>query len=128
MDRRLAAGELQDLGTSFDFDQAIDGADAFLVTQVLAAWTARGIAHGAFKIARRSNLDQTQASVLLVLGTQATVVGAALVGFDAHEGRQLAGKAVLHAIVPADIRANEVLADAVGGASLAEVDPAVARN
>src|SRR5437868_3523241 len=59
--------------------------------------------------------------MLFVLGAEAAVVGAALVGAGAERPRQAGRLAVLVAVVVGDVRADEVLDDAVLGAALAEV-------
>ena len=59
-----------------------------------------------------------------MLGAEPAVKRAALVGLDAVLRRHLAGQAVLHLIVLRDVGADEVLADAVRRAALAEVDAA----
>ena len=59
-----------------------------------------------------------------MLGAEAAVVRAALVGLDAVLRRDLAGQAVLHLVVQRDVGADEVLADAVRRAALAEIDAA----
>ena len=59
-----------------------------------------------------------------MLGAEAAVEGAALVGLDAVPRRHLAGEAVLHLIVLRNVGADEILADAVRRAALAEVDAA----
>ena len=87
VDRRLAAGELQHLGAALDLDQPVDRAAALLEAQMLAARPAGGVAHRAVEVARRGDLDQADAGVLLVLGAQAAVVGAALLRLDAELAR-----------------------------------------
>ncbi len=124
VDRRLAAGELKHLGAALDRDQPVDRADAFVVAQMNAARPARRVAHRAAQVARGRDLDQADAGVLLVLGAQAAVEGAALVRLDAELRRHLAGQAVLHLVVLRHVGADEILADAVRRAALAEVDPA----
>ena len=51
MDRRLAAGELKHLAAALDRDQPVDRADAFVVAQMSAARSARGVAHRAAQVA-----------------------------------------------------------------------------
>ena len=91
-----------------------------------AAGGARGVAHRAFEIAGGGDFEHAEAGVLLVFGAEAAIEGTAAVGLDAHTRRDFAGREKLAAIEPADVGADEILADAVRGAALAEVDAAVA--
>ena len=124
--RRLAAGELQHIGHAFELDVAIDHAAIGGEVDVLAAGARLGEAHGTFEVAAGGDLDQGDAGVLLVFGTQAAVIGAALVGASAEGPGQAGRLAELVAIVPGDVGADEVLDEAVLGAVLAEIDTALA--
>src|SRR6185312_13914044 len=90
--------------------------------QVLASRSARRVAHRALEVAGRRHLDQADAGVLLVLGAEAAVERAPLIGLRAIVRRNFSRQAVLHLVVEADVGADEVLADPVGRAALAEID------
>jgi len=95
---------------------------------VSAAGPRLGEAQGAAQIAGGGDLAQGDAGVLLVLGAQAAVVGAAPVRLGAVGARQAGRLAVLVAVEVGDVGADEVFDGAVFGAALAEVDAAVAND
>ena len=89
--RRLAAGELQDVGHAFELDVAVDHARVGVEVDVLAARPRLGEAHRTFQVAIGGDFDQGDAGVLFVFGAQAAVVGAALVRLDAERRGSRAG-------------------------------------
>src|SRR4051812_34372031 len=93
---------------------------------MMSAGAARGEAHRAFKIARRVDFEQADAGMLLVLGAEAAVVGAAEAGLDAKRVRNFSRQAVFGAVPPTGVGADEVFPRAVLRAALAEVNPAAA--
>src|SRR5687767_11712211 len=95
---------------------------------MLAAWSARGIAHGAGEIARGGDLHQADAGVLLMLAAQTAIERAAAARLDTRLQRQLRRQAVFKLIVLPHVGANVILALAVRRAALAEVNPPAARD
>src|SRR5205085_9786487 len=91
-----------------------------------AAGAGLGEAQRALQVAARRDLNERDAGVLLVFGTEAAVVRAAAVGGDAVAARLAGGLVELVPLVVGDIRADEVLDQPMLGAALAEVDAAVA--
>ena len=80
------------------------------------------VAHGAGEIAGVGDFQDADAGVLLVFGAEPAVIGTTPLGFDAKLRRHAAWQAVLHAIEPADVGADEVVSDPVRGTSLAKVN------
>src|SRR5687768_9510327 len=66
--------------------------------------------------------------MLFVLRTQAAIVRAAAARLNREPRRHAAGQAVFHAIEPALIGADKVVADPMPSAVLTKVDPPLARQ
>src|SRR5262249_28149746 len=125
MYRRLATGNLQNVGDAFELHVPVDGALESCKFHVLAARPRFGKTHGAFQIAARSDLHKRDAGVLLVLGTQTTVERAAPVACRAESLRQARGLVEVMAVEVGRVRADEVLHRAVVWAVFAEVDAVI---
>src|SRR5690606_28467852 len=95
---------------------------------MLSRRTTGGIAHRAREIARRGDLDQANTGVLLMLTAESAIVGAPFLSLRPENFGDSPRDIELHAIVLRDIRANEILPNAVRGALLAKVDPPLACN
>ena len=123
--RGLAPRELQHLGTGFDGNHAVNRPARLLEGPVASSGATAGEAHGALQVAARGDFGEGDAGVLFVLGAEAAVVRTALVGLGSELGGNLPGDEEFGPVVPADIGADEILANSVGRAMLAKVDPAV---
>jgi hypothetical protein len=120
---RLAAGKLQHFGPTFDLHQPVDRPLDLFEGEMTASRSARGVAHRAVEIAARSNFDQADACVLLVLGAQAAVERAAAVGARAELLGHASGQTELELIVLRHVGTDKILANAVGRAVFAKIDP-----
>ena len=90
VDRRLAAGKLQHLRPALGRHEAVDRPAAIVERQdARRPGPLRGIAHRAFQVARRRDLEHAQARVLLVLGAQAAIERAAAARTRRQYGRAL---------------------------------------
>src|SRR5206468_990275 len=89
------------------------------------AGTRLGEAHWAPQVAAGSDLDQGDAGVLLMIGTQPAIVRAALLDLRAVGVRLPGGLAEFVPVVIGDVRADKVLDQAVLRTLLAEVDPTI---
>ena len=112
--RRLAAGELQDVRDALQLHVAVDHAAVGGEVDVLAAGAGLGEAHRALQVAAGRDLDQGDAGVLFVLGAEAAVERAAAVGARCRRrGGGRAGQLV--AVVVGDVRTDEVFDDPCSG-------------
>ncbi len=90
MDRGLPAGELHDLGSALGGHQTVENLLDFLQRQIEAG-AGVGKAQGALHVARRVDLDDAEAGVLLMVGAEATVIGAAVLDGGVERERDGAG-------------------------------------
>ncbi len=94
MDGGFAAGELDDLGRAFGADEVVE--DGFDFFQGEAEAGARGSeAERAVHVAVAVDFDDAEAGVLLMVGAEAAVEGAAVLDFGAEGERDGAGLVVL---------------------------------
>jgi hypothetical protein len=126
MNRRFAARELHQLGLSFDFNQPIDRPLHLFQWKVFALGSAVGVTHGAFQIARRGDLDQSDTRMLFMLGTEPAIEGAPMQGLQRELDRNAGGQHVLKLVELRNVGTDEILADAMRGTPLAKIDASLA--
>jgi hypothetical protein len=95
---------------------------------MVSSRAAAGKTNRTFEIAMRSNLQQTDASVLLVLGTQPAIIRTAFFDIGSVPGRDFAGQAVLGSVKPGDIAADKIFTRSVSRAVFAEIDTIISNN
>ncbi len=124
--RRLAAGDLQQVGLPFALDQQIEhGLDLREAARSRLGRRGAGEAGRAFEVAMLVDLDQGQAAVLLVVGTEPAIVGAPLVDAGMEFERHIPGFEEIPATLPiARLARHQCLLDAVFGAALQVIDRA----
>ncbi len=128
MHRRLAARNLDDVRMAFVANDGIKHLfDQRQVAELLAFGPAGGVADRTAQIAVVANLDQSEAGVLLMVGTQATIIGASPFDRGVVDERHFGGldEDFAAAAIVVDVVGNEDAIKAVLGAELAEMGRAV---
>ena len=128
MNRRLPAGQLQDLGAPFHFDKPIDRSTNGVKAEMFSLRSAGGKAHGAVEIAGRGQFDEPYASVLFVIGTETAVIRAAFGRSAAMLLGKLAGQHEFKSIKPIDVGTHKIFSFPACAATFFEIDPFASRN
>src|SRR5579875_354 len=126
MQSRFTAGELQHVRNAFQVHVAIHHASISIEIKVSAARPRFRKAHGTVQVAVRCDLDQRNAGVLFVFGTQPAVIGTAALDLGAVSMGKAGRLAQFMSIEISDIGTDKILDQAVFGAALAEVNAPVA--
>jgi hypothetical protein len=94
VDRRLAAGKLDDFWRAFGPDEIVEHRLDFLERQA-EAWAGRRKTQRAIHVAHAVDLDDPEARVLLMVGAEAAVVRASVLGLGAEGQRDRSRLVVL---------------------------------
>jgi hypothetical protein len=98
---RLAAADLQQIGLAFAADQRVEHALDYGERQLPGQCRRRtGETRRAHQVAGLVDLDQREAAVLLVIGTETTVIGATLIDPSLKLQRQIARLQKVAAALP----------------------------
>ena len=126
VDRRLAAGELHDLRIALGGDKAIENVFDFFERQIEAR-TGLGKAERTCHVAGAVDFDDAETGVLLVIGTQAAIVRAAVLDLSGEFKRDGAGLVELRGVgVQLRVAIDQCFERSMIGAALAHVDLVVA--
>ena len=124
MEGGFAAGDLDDVGFAFVFDDGVEHEGDLFEGAVRGAMGAGlGVADGAGEIAVVGDFEEGEAGVLFVVGAEAAVVGAAVLdGGVEFEGHLPGLDEVALLAEVGDVGGDEDLLEFVGGAEFLQID------